>query len=79
MPSLEDMFRDIDSDLIDMVAEFWGMEDDLRKVQDKRKSLSILVNNQALFLEIIESLPAEAESALTSLAEADGRIKRELL
>ncbi|WP_299027840.1 helicase-associated domain-containing protein [uncultured Thermanaerothrix sp.] len=74
MPDLLQTLKDRDLDFLHRVAGLWGI--DLGE-QDERRALQHLIvalQDQALFWEMVESLPATARQALDDLAQRGGRL-----
>lgn len=73
MPTISETFQDYEPDILEMIAEQWGIEDDIVPNKSIKKQLSNLLNNKALFDEIIQSLPANAQSALKHILSEGGK------
>lgn len=74
MPDLNQSLQNRDIGHLRIVAGIWGV--DLKSVETEaaRKELTTAMLNIQLVGEIVESLPAEARSALDALGEAGGKI-----
>ncbi|MDO9547065.1 MAG: helicase-associated domain-containing protein [Pelolinea sp.] len=73
MPTISETFQDYETDMLEMIAEQWGIADDIIQKQNIKKQLSNLLNNKELFSEIIQSLSADAQSALQFLLNDGGK------
>lgn len=74
MPSLIETLIDYESDLLDMIVEQWGLDQDMDPGKNKPKQISNLLANEELTREIIQALPQEALSALIRLTRNNGRL-----
>lgn len=76
MPTLAETFQDYEADQIEMIAEQWGIEENLTKEKNTDKALIDFLTDEDLFLEIVETLPKLATQAMQSLVKAGGKIAR---
>ena len=74
MPDLFDSLLKQDIGHLRIIAEFWGLELDSKSVDAAREKLTVSLLNPKLFTELTETLPTEADSALTYLVNVGGRI-----
>lgn len=74
MPDLFHSLLNQDIGHLRIIAELWGLELDSKNVDAAREKLSVSLLEPNLLAEIIDSLPAEADSALTTLINSGGRI-----
>ena len=78
MASLYDTFRDYEIDLLEMISEQWGIYDEINWRKEPAKQISNLLDNSALFNEIISTLPPSTKKAFQNLLENGGRVARDL-
>jgi hypothetical protein len=78
MPSIYETYRDYDSDLLEMIAEHWGIEQDVNWRKKPARQVANLTNNPQLFTEMITSLSPSSLEAFRSLTTQKGRIEREI-
>ena len=74
MPDLFHSLLKQDLGHLRVIAELWGLELTSSSVDGALETLSASLLEPNLFAEIIDSLPPEAESAMTALANSGGRI-----
>jgi hypothetical protein len=74
MPDLIDSLLKQNIGHLRIVAEFWGLELDSADADSAREELAASLLDFDLLAELLESLPPQADSALTELADSDGRI-----
>jgi hypothetical protein len=74
MPTLLETFQDYETNLLEMVAEQWGIVDDINLSKNVKKQLANLLVDKALFTEIFQSLPTKAQMALMQINSAGGMI-----
>ena len=74
MPYLVHSLQNRDLGHLRIVAELWGLELKPVETDAALKELGAALLDLKLVREIVEALPAEAHSALETLAEADGKI-----
>jgi hypothetical protein len=79
MATLFETFRDYELDLLEMITEQWGIEEDINWRADQAKQVAEKMNHKALFLEILTSLPEPAQTIFLEIAEKGGRVEREIL
>jgi len=73
MPTILETFQDYETDLLEMVTEQWGIQDDINPKINKRNQLAKLLNDKTLFKEIYQSLPSKAKIALNYIQNDDGK------
>ncbi len=74
MPNLVQSFQGRDIGFLRIVARLWGIElaaSDIDKVLDELTSAML---DQTLFMDMLDSLPADARSAFDSLINAEGKL-----
>jgi hypothetical protein len=74
MPNLVQSFQGRDIGFLRIVARLWGIElaaSDIDKVLDE---LTCAMLDQNLFMDMLDSLPADARSAFDSLINAEGKL-----
>ncbi len=74
MPTLIETFIDYEPDLLAMIAEGWGIDQELDAGKNSAKQIASFLGNEALISEVIQALPRPAFSALLRLARNDGRL-----
>jgi hypothetical protein len=74
MPDLFHSLLKQDIGHLRIIAELWGIELDSPKVDGALEELSASLLDPNLLAELIESLPPEADSAITSLVNSGGRL-----
>ena len=74
MPDLFHSLLKQDIGHLRIIAELWGLELDSPKVEGALEELSASLLNPNLLAELMDSLPAEAASAITSLVNSGGRL-----
>src|SRR5215213_539480 len=74
MPDLFHSLLKQDIGHLRIVAEFWGLELESITAEDAREELSTSLLDAELVTELIESLSPQANSALRSLVDQEGRI-----
>jgi hypothetical protein len=75
MPKLFQSLQSFDLGHLHIIADLWGLSISAPDVRQGRKQLAeILLANQNLAAEIVESLPAEAQNALAELLNHGGQI-----
>ena len=57
-----------------IIAEFWGLELDSKSADAAREKLTVSILDPKLLAELTETLPPEADSAITYLVNVGGRI-----
>jgi len=73
MPTILETFQDYEADMLDMIAEQWGIQDDIDLKNNIKKQICNFLKNKALFKEIVQSLPADAHSALMHIFNNGGK------
>lgn len=74
MPNLRTTYTNLDLGFLKIIAEHWGIE---LRAPDQKSALDHLVPlmlDAELLLEIVETLPLEAQAALNTLVESRGRM-----
>ena len=74
MPDLFDSLLKQDIGHLRIIAEFWGLELDSKSADAAREKLTVSLLDPKLFAELTETLPPEADSAITYLVNVGGRI-----
>ena len=75
MPSLIETFIDYESDQLSMIAEQWGIEQDLDPGKSQIKQIANLLEDKTLAGEVIQALPQTAINALVRLARSKGKLQ----
>ena len=76
MPTLFDTFRDYAQDQLEMIAEHWGIEEEIDWRNNPVDQLAGYLSDKSLFTEILGSLPESSKNAFRDLVNANGRISR---
>ena len=74
MPDLFDSLLKQDIGFLRIIAELWGLDLDSKNADAAREKLTISLLDPNLLSELIDSLSPEADSAITALVNAGGRI-----
>lgn len=74
MPTISETIQDYEIDQIEMIAEQWGIEDDIDPHKNIRKQIVDLLDNRNLFLEVTYTLPTRERSALQYILNEGGKI-----
>ena len=74
MPDLFHSLLKQDIGYLRIIAELWGLELDSKNVDAAREKLTVSLLDPNLLAELIDSLPPEADSAITALVNVGGRI-----
>ncbi len=74
MPTISETIQDYEIDQIEMVAEQWGIEDDIDPHKNLIKQVVKILDNRNLFLEVFYTLPTQEQSALQSILDESGKI-----
>ena len=74
MPDLFDSLLKQDIGFLRIIAELWGLELDSKNADAAREKLTISLLDPNLLSELVDSLSPEADSAITALVNAGGRI-----
>ena len=74
MPTLNETLIDYESDMLAMIAEQWGIEQDLDPGKSQAKQIANLLAGDELIEEIWQALPQEAANALIRLIQNKGRL-----
>jgi len=73
MPTISETIQDYEIDQIEMIAEQWGIEDDIDSHKNIKKQLVDILDNKDLFLEVIYTLPTHERSALQFILDEGGK------
>ena len=74
MPDLFDSLLKQDIGHLRIIAEFWGLELDSKSADAAREKLTVSLLDPKLLAELTDTLPPEADSAITYLFNVGGRI-----
>ena len=74
MPDLHNSLLKQDIGHLRIIAELLGFELESSSVEEAREDLSASLLDPNLLAELIDSLPPEADSAITALVNAGGRL-----
>ena len=74
MPDLFDSLLKQDIGHLRIIAEFWGLELDSKSADAAREKLTVSLLDPKLLAELTDTLPPEADSAITYLVNVGGRI-----
>ena len=74
MPNLIETLIDYEPDLLEMIAESWGIDQDVDPKKNHIKQIADLVNNESLMDEILQALPQPDRGALQRLSANNGRM-----
>ena len=74
MPTISETIQDYEIDQIEMIAEQWGIEDDIDPHKNIKKQVVHILENRNLFLEVISALPDHEQSALQYILNESGKI-----
>ena len=74
MPDLFHSLLKQDIGYLRIIAELWGLELDSKNADAAREKLTVSLLDPNLLAELIDSLPPEADSAITALVNVGGRI-----
>jgi hypothetical protein len=74
MPDLFDSLLKQDIGHLRIIAEFWGLELDSKSADAAREKLTVSLLAPKLLAELTDTLPPEADSAITYLVNVGGRI-----
>ena len=74
MPDLFQSLLKQDIGYLRIIAELWGLEIDTKNADAVREKLIVSLLDPNLLAELIDSLPPEADSAITALVNVGGRI-----
>ncbi len=73
MPTLIESIIDYEPDQLDMLAEQWGIEQELDPAKPKARQISARLLDRELFTEVLQALPDKAYQALLRLTRSGGR------
>jgi len=74
MPTIQNLLNEQDPFFLQMMAELWGVDLDFTNVSEAKSVLIETLENKSLLLEMIESLPDNARSAINAILENNGHI-----
>src|SRR5688572_4432966 len=74
MPDLFDSLLKQDIGHLRIIAEFWGLELDSKSADAAREKLTVSLLDPKLLAELTDTLPPEADTAITYLVNVGGRI-----
>jgi len=74
MPTISETIQDYEIDQIEMIAEQWGIEDDIDSHKNIKKQMVKILDNRNLFLEVICTLPVREQSALQFILDEGEKI-----
>ncbi len=75
MPTLIETFIDYEPDLLEMIAEGWGIDQDLDAGKNLARQVAEHLQDEPLIGEVLQALPQAAFSALLRLARSGGRLR----
>ena len=73
MPTLIESIIDYEPDQLDMLAEQWGIDQELDPAKSAARQIAARLLDRALFIEVLQALPDQAYQALLRLARSGGR------
>ncbi|MDK2979897.1 MAG: hypothetical protein PWQ55_244 [Chloroflexota bacterium] len=73
MPTLIESIIDYEPDQLDMLAEQWGIQEDLDPAKPAARQIAAHLLERELFDEVVQALPENAYQALLRLARSGGR------
>ena len=68
MATLFETLRDYPLDLLEIITEQWGIEDEINWRADQAKQIAAKINHEALFVEILSSLSEAAQSIFKQIS-----------
>ena len=74
MPTLIETLIDYEADMLAMIAEQWGVDQDLDAGKSQSKQIAKLLADEELIYEIWQALPQQASNALIRLLQNNGRL-----
>ncbi len=74
MPSLIEILIDYEPDMLEMIAEQWGIDQDLDPGKSQSKQIASLLAGEELMDDILQALPKESINALLRLTQNKGRL-----
>jgi len=75
MPTLIETFIDYEPDLLEMIAEGWGIDQDLDAGKNRVRQVAERLQDETLIGEVLQALPRPAFNALLRLARSGGRLR----
>ncbi|BBB49413.1 hypothetical protein [Pelolinea submarina] len=73
MPTLIESIIDYEPDQLDMLAEQWGIQQELDPAKSAARQIAARLQDRELFDEVLQALPDKAYQALLRLARSGGR------
>ena len=73
MPTLIESIIDYEPDQLEMLAEQWGIDQELDPARPAARQIAARLLDRALFSEVLQALPDEVYQALLRLARSGGR------
>jgi hypothetical protein len=73
MPTLIESIIDYEPDQLEMLAEQWGIDQELDPAKSAARQIAARLLDRALFIEVLQALPDKAYQALLRLARSGGR------
>jgi hypothetical protein len=74
MPTLIETIIDYEPDLLGIIAEQWGIDQDLNVSKNQARQIADRLINESLFNEVFNALPQAAYNALIRLVRSNGRM-----
>lgn len=74
MPTIIETIIDYEPDMLEMIAEGWGIDQDLDAGKNQPKQIANLLQDESLIDEVMQALPEPDFGALIRLARSDGRL-----
>ena len=73
MPTLIESIIDYEPDQLEMLAEQWGIDQELDPAKSAARQIAARLLDRALFIEVLQALPDKAYQALLRLARSGGK------
>jgi hypothetical protein len=73
MPTLIESIIDYEPDQLEMLAEQWGIDQELDPAKSAARQIAARLLDRALFMEVLQALPDQAYQALLRLARSGGK------
>jgi len=74
MPNLVQSFHGRDIEFLRIIARLWGIELAASNIDKAQNELATAMLDQALFIDMLDSLPADARLTFDELIKADGKL-----